>query len=360
MVSDQTESLQQTVQQAIAEKTPLRIVGSDSKAFYGNEAVGAPLSLAQHSGIVAYEPSELFITVRAGTRVLDIEAALAAQNQMLPFEPPRFSEDATIGGVLACGFSGPRRPFAGAARDGILGCTLLNGNGEVLSFGGQVMKNVAGYDVSRLMVGALGTLGVLLEVSLKVLPKPEMELSLAHTLSTQEALDVMNARAGKPLPITAASYDGEAMVLRLSGTETTVTAARKKMAGDVLEHGDAYWHSLKEHSHYFFQAELPLWRLSLASGTLPLGLPGQWLFDWGGALRWLVSEMPEGDIRDAVAAEGGHAVLFRGKENYRHGVVDAFHPLPEPLLAIHQRLKQAFDPHYLFNRGRFLADIDRF
>jgi len=357
-VNDQTESLQNAVIQAIADKAPLRIVGNDSKQFYGNEAVGTPLSLKQHSGIIDYEPSELFITVRAGTRVVDIEAALAQHNQMLPFEPPCFSPDATIGGVLACGFSGPRRPFVGAARDVILGCKLLNGKGEVLNFGGRVMKNVAGYDVSRLMVGALGTLGVMLEVTLKVLPRPEMELSLAHTLRTQEALDVMNARVGKPLPVTGVSYDGEAMVLRLSGTETAVKAARQKMAGDTLDYGEHYWQSLKEHSHYFFQVEQPLWRLSLASGTLPLGLPGQWLFDWGGALRWLVSDMPAGDIRDAVAAEGGHATLFRGKEYYRYGAVDVFHPLPGPLLAIHQRLKQAFDPHGLFNRGRFHADID--
>ena len=356
-IFDQTELLQHTVQQAIADKTPLRIVGNNSKVFYGNDAVGEPLSLAQHSGIIAYEPSELFITARAGTRIRDIEAALAAQNQMLPFEPPCFADDATIGGVLACGFSGPRRPFAGAARDGILGCKLLNGKGEVLSFGGQVMKNVAGYDVSRLMVGALGTLGVLLDVTLKVLPRPEVEVTLAHTLSVQEALDVMCARACKPFPLSAASFDGEAMVLRLSGTETAVQAAQKRMAGDVLQHGDDYWQSLKEHTHYFFQADMPLWRLSLAPGTLPLGLPGQWLFDWGGALRWLVSDMPATDIRDAVAAEGGHALLFRGKAQYAHGALDVFHPLSTPLLAIHQRLKQAFDPHDVFNRGRFHAGV---
>lgn len=364
---DQTQQFQQVVKQAIADKHVLRICGSDSKSFYGNESRDersvTALATVQHSGIIAYEPSELFITVRAGTPLTEIEQTLASENQMLSFEPPHFGDRATIGGTLACGFSGPRRPFAGAARDAVLGCTIINGKGEVLHFGGQVMKNVAGYDVTRLMVGALGTLGVLLDVTLKVLPKPEVELNLVHGLGIQEALDVMCARACKPLPLSAASYDGEAMVLRLSGTEAAVTAARKKISGDDLESGAEYWQSVREQTHYFFQAyDRPLWRISLAPGILPLALPGQWLFDWGGALRWLSCDMPIDDVQGAVAAEGGHATLFRGKEYFTGDntecPVDVFQPLPAPLLAIHQRLKQAFDPDHIFNRGRFHADID--
>lgn len=375
--TDQTQLLQDTVAQAFANKRALCIVGSNSKHFYGNPCQGEPVSTLGHTGVVAYEPSELVITVRCGTRIRDIEALLAQHQQMLPFEPPHFGPDATIGGAIACGFSGPRRPFAGAARDAMLGCKIINGKGEVLSFGGQVMKNVAGYDVSRLMVGAMGTLGVLLEVSLKVLPRPPVEISLAHTLSVQEALDVMCARAAKPLPLSAAHYDGESVILRLSGTEVAVNAARKRIFGDVLESGTDYWHSINEQTHYFFEASVqgqaPLWRLSLAPGSLPLALDGQWLFDWVGGLRWLVSDMPADQIRAAVEAEGGHATLFRGRDLFcassddsdadnssDKGVnkYDVFHPLPPHLLTLHKNLKRAFDPGAILNPGRFHANID--
>lgn len=365
--ADQTQSLQETIIQAFEQQQPLCIAGSGSKQFYGNPCRANQVSTLGHCGVIAYEPSELFITVRAGTRIREVEALLDQHQQMLPFEPPHFGEDATIGGMIASGLSGPRRPFAGGVRDAILGCKIINGKGEVLSFGGQVMKNVAGYDVSRLMVGAMGTLGLILEVTLKVLPRPLCEVSLVHTLSVQEALDVMCARAAKPLPLSAVNYDGESVVLRLSGTEVAVKTARKLIYGEELESGVDYWCSIKEQTHYFFEAsvrgEMPLWRLSLAPGSLPLALEGQWLFDWGGAVRWLVSDMPAALIRAAVEAEGGHATLFRRREFFvdndtAYNKFDVFHPLPSALLKLHKNLKRAFDPGVILNPGRFHANID--
>jgi len=363
--SDISRHIVDSVKQAMLNNSKLRIAAGESKSFYGNSQPAgievSPLSIREHTGILAYEPSELFITVRAGTRLKEINSVLSERNQMLPFEPPGFSDTATIGGVIACGFSGPARPFYGSARDAILGCRIVNGRGEVLSFGGQVMKNVAGYDVTRLMVGAMGTLGVLLELTLKVLPKPEVELTIVQSLGAQEALDLMNTNAATPLPLTAAGYDGDAVMLRLSGSEMAVTAGCKKITGDELGAGANYWESIKEQTHLFFQNDLPLWRLSLAPGRLPLDLPGQWLFEWGGALRWLASDAPIKDIRDAVAEQGGHAILFKGKELYQNHsdeTLDVFHPLPEPLSVIHKNLKIAFDPQALFNPGRFHADLD--
>jgi len=358
MGKDLSLELQAQVSAAYEQETPLRIIGGDSKAFYGGELMGAPLLLSGHKGIVSYEPSELVITVRSGTELREVEDTLAAQGQMLPFEPPHYGERATIGGTIACGFSGPSRPFAGSARDFVLGCKVLTGKGDIVSFGGQVMKNVAGYDVSRLMTGALGSLGVLLEVSLKVLPKPEYEVTLSMPLSTNEALDVMCARAAKPLPLTAASFDGEAVNLRLSGAPNAVAAARKKIAGDPLDYGENYWREVREQEHYFFQQLLPLWRLSVAPATLHLPLQGQWFFDWGGAQRWLFSDMLPAEIRAAVAAEGGHATLFRNKDYYS-GITHApvFHPLHKPVAKLHQNLKTVFDPKNILNRDRFYPDL---
>lgn len=359
MSKDLSQELQAQVASAYEQGKALRIIGGDSKAFYGGELMGEPLFMAQHSGVVNYEPSELFVTVRAATPLQELQALLASQGQMLPFEPPAFGEGATIGGTVACGFSGPRRPFTGSARDFILGCKVLTGKGDVVSFGGQVMKNVAGYDVSRLMVGALGTLGVLLEISLKVLPAPETEITLSMPLSTQEALDVMCARAAKPLPLSAACFDGEAVTLRLSGSPNAIKEAQRKIAGDVLAYGESYWREVREQQHYFFQQSLPLWRVSVAPATLPLPLRGQWFYDWGGAQRWLFSDMPPAIVRDAVAAEGGHATLFRNKESvFAGGCISVFHPLPKPLARIQYNLKSLFDPKNLFNRNRlYPADL---
>jgi glycolate oxidase FAD binding subunit len=356
-LSDLIEQLQHQIQQARQQQQPLVITGGGSKSFYGNPSEGESLNVAGYCGIVDYEPKELVVTVKAGTMLKDLQSILAEQGQMLPFEPPGFADTATIGGTLACGFSGPRRPFAGSARDFVLGCKILTGKGEIIEFGGRVIKNVAGYDVSRLMVGAMGTLGVLLEVSLKVLPVPEEEITLAMPAHINEALDIMNARAGQPLPLSGAAYDGEAVVMRLSSTEHGIKEARKKIAGDVLEQGPSFWQELNEQQHYFFGDDMPLWRLSLAPATLHLGLPGSWLFDWGGGLRWLKTDIAPHDVRDAVEAEGGHATLFRNSEYWMHQEpFCVFHPLPSALMKIHRKLKAAFDPEIILNRHRMYED----
>jgi len=351
--TDRTADLQARVQQAIGDGSPLEIVGGGTKAFYGRAPQGEPLSIAGHAGVVSYEPTELVLTARSGTPLAAIEAALAANGQMLAFEPPHFGASATLGGCVAAGLSGPGRPYGGAVRDHVLGVRLLNGRGEVLRFGGEVMKNVAGYDVSRLMVGALGTLGVLLEVSVKVLPRPPVEVTLCQPSTAAQAIEAMNRWAGRPLPISAAAFDGEQLHVRLSGTESGVRAARSRIGGEPQADGDAFWERLREHRHAFFESPLPLWRLSVPPAIGPLDLPGKSLVDWGGAQRWLASDAPAAQIRAAAVAAGGHATLFRGGD--RTGEV--FQPLAPAVAALHRNLKAAFDPAGLFNRGRLYADL---
>jgi len=353
---DQSAQLQERVKQALAEKQPLAIRGGSSKAFLGREPLGEPLELAGHSGVVNYEPTELVVTVRGGTALDDLERALTEQGQMLTFEPPNFSGHSSIGGSVACNLSGPARPYAGAARDALLGVTLLNGKGEILHFGGEVMKNVAGYDLSRLMAGAMGTLGVLLEVSLKVLPRPHREITLVREdVEVEQALAQLSDLGRRPLPISgAALYQGR-LSIRLGGTEAGLAAARKLIPGDELEPDQAsdYWRSIKDQTHGFFNSDQPLWRLSVPANTPALPIAGECLYDWGGAQRWVLSDEPADKLFRLAAEAGGHATAFR-----RAGSRDAvFQPLSQGLLTLHQRLKQAFDPEGILNPGRLYADL---
>jgi glycolate oxidase FAD binding subunit len=309
--------------------------------------------VAEHRGIVHYEPSELIITARAGTPLTEIEAALAAHNQMLPFEPPHFGPTATLGGTIACGISGPRRPYTGAVRDFVLGVRLINGRGDLVKFGGEVMKNVAGFDVSRLMTGALGTLGPLLEVSLKVLPRPQHEITLTFTCTARQALARIRDWSAQPMPLSGACHDGTRLYVRLSGSSSGVTACQRKIGGDALPDDNQFWHKLREHQHDFFRGDGLLWRLSVPPAAPLLNLPGQSYLDWGGALRWLKNPLPADVIRASAAKLGGHATLFRGGE--RTGSV--FHPLPPALLALHKRLKSSFDPHGIFNPGQLYPEF---
>jgi len=351
--ADISSVLQEKVLDAIAQHIPMRVVGRDTKAFYGRADVSESLSVAGHCGVVSYEPTELVITARAGSSLAEIEALLATQGQMLPFEPPYFGAHAqdTLGGTIACGFSGPRRPYAGSARDVVLGVKVLTGKGEILKFGGQVMKNVAGFDVSRLMVGALGTLGVLLEISLKILPKAESEKTQVFSCDAQEAIRRMNAWAGQSLPLSAAMFAAGKLYIRLSGSHAGLSEACRKLGGESLAESDALWSSVRDHTHVFFQGN-SLWRISVPPATPPVDIPGSWLIEWGGAQRWLKTSMTGEAVRERVAAAKGYATLFRGDDP--QGQI--FHPLSPALMALHQRLKAEFDPHGILNRGRMYAN----
>lgn len=345
--------LQNQVQEAIQDGIKLNIVGGSSKSALGRVSDGETLDVSQHTGIIEYDPRELVITVRAGTPLQILEDALAKHGQMLAFEPPYFGEYATLGGTIACGLSGPRRPYVGSARDFVLGCKILNGKGDILHFGGQVIKNVAGYDISRLMAGAYGTLGILLELSLKVLPRPATTSTLFHECSEIEAIEFMSSLLRKPLPVDAACYYKGQCYVRLSGSKQSVIDAKQKLPGETLSENSHFWQHLCEHKLSFFNNKKPLWRIVVKPNTAPLPIEGEWLLDWGGAQRWLFSDSEPSHVRAAVKQRGGHATLFRGGDRYS----DVFQPLSEPLTKLHQRLKHSFDPNNIFNPGRMYAGM---
>ena len=336
---------------ANADGKPLRIVGGASKDWYGNALAGEVFDVSAYRGIVHYDPTELVVTARCGTPLAEVEAALQEKGQMLAFEPPYFGA-ATLGGTIACGFSGPRRQAAGAARDFVLGAVLMDAQGQALHFGGQVMKNVAGYDVSRLLAGSLGMLGLILEVSLKVLPRPAAERTLHVAMEQAEAVAKLNHWAGQPLPITASAWHDGQLHLRLSGAAAAVDAACRKLGGEELSDGAAFWTAMREQTHAFFETPA-LWRLSVPSTTPPIDLPGAQLIEWGGAQRWLRGDAAAAAIRAVAERAGGHATLFRGG-NKAGGV---FHPLAPAVLQVHRNLKAAFDPRGIFNPGRLIPGL---
>lgn len=353
---DISAQLQSRIQAALQSNTALCIRGGNSKSFYGREPRGEALDVGDHRGIVNYEPTELVMSARAGTPLREIEQTLAAHNQMLAFEPPYFAEQATLGGTIACNLSGPRRAYSGAARDFVLGTRIINGKAQILRFGGEVMKNVAGYDVSRLMAGAMGTLGVLLEVSLKVLPRPAQELTLQHgDITAARALQTLGQWALTPLPLSASSYHDGQLFIRLCGTEEALRSAHRKLGGEALDEQQAqnFWQSIKEQTHAFFNTPGPLWRLSVARDAAPIDRQDPCLYEWGGAQRWLISQASAQTIRDYAAQAGGHAIAYR-RADTRETVFDR----PSPaLMKIHQQLKQAFDPQGILNPGRQYHDL---
>jgi glycolate oxidase FAD binding subunit len=349
------------IQAATAQKKPLCIQGGATKTWYGQEPQGEILSTRAYSGIIDYDPTELVITARCGTPLSEIKQALAEQHQFLAFEPPSFGMDATIGGAVATGLAGPRRAYAGGVRDFVLGAVLLNGSAERLTFGGQVMKNVAGYDVSRMLAGSMGFLGLLLELSIKVLPVPQSECTLRFELTESDALTKLNQWGAMPLPISASSWESGQLSLRLSGSEAATSQARQQLGGEQLqsEQASQHWLTLNEQTASFFQQQGALWRLSLPSTCPSIALGAAQLIEWGGAQRWL--HLPElandqlsaHQLRLQVAALGGHATLFKGGDKK----IGVFQPLPQPLFAIHQRLKSAFDPAGIFNPGRLYSEL---
>jgi FAD/FMN-containing dehydrogenase len=318
--------------------------------------------MTELSGIASYEPTELVVTARAGTRLSDLESALEQHGQCLPFEPPRFAAGGTLGGMVAAGLSGPARASVGSVRDHVLGVTLLNGRGEILTFGGQVTKNVAGYDVSRLMAGSLGILGVICEVSLKVLPVSVATATLRFDWGETRALEQLHTWAAQPLPINATAWHADRLHVRLAGASAAVAAACERLGGERLEAALSkdWWERVRDQSDEFFsldEASLArgesLWRLSVPAITEALKLPGEQFIEWNGAQRWWKTTAHTTMVRAAAAGAGGHATLIRGADR-SHGV---FAPLSDVLMRVHHRLKQAFDPARIFNPGRLYAGL---
>jgi glycolate oxidase FAD binding subunit len=348
------QELRQRIIEAHAARSPLRLRGAGTKDFYGERLDGATLDMRGYRGVVEYEPSELVLTARCGTPLSEVETLLESKRQFLAFEPPGFGGDPTIGGVVAAGLSGPRRAHAGAVRDFVLGAVLLPAHGEPLHLGGKVIKNVAGFDIARLLCGSLGILGAILQVSIKVLPLPPAQATLRFELSLPQALESFNRWGGQPLPISATAWWRGQAWLRLSGAQAAVSAARARLGGELLEArvGDALWRSLREQTHEFFRAGTAVWRLSLPSTAPPLTEVATPLIEWGGALRWYASVQPAAHWRALAAAAGGTALHWRGGQAGQR-----FHPLSSAVLALHRRLKTRLDPHGIFNPGRLVAEL---
>ncbi len=328
----------------------MRVRGGGSKDFYGVSLEGEVLDTRDYKGIVEYEPTELVFTARAGTPLREVEAALAENGQMLPFEPPHFGPDATFGGCIASGFSGPRRAYQGAARDFVLGVRVINTAGEDLRFGGQVMKNVAGYDVSRLMTGSFGTLGLMLEISVKVLPMPDDEQTVRLAMNERQAIESMNRWAGQPLPLSATCFVEDSLYVRVSGAAPAVAAARKQLGGEAID-GTQFWQSVREHTHPFFSNASCLWRLSLKSSAAPLGL-GPKLIEWNGSLRWIAGDGDLQRLHAAASTAGGYATLFRPENRPQ-----AIQYLPPAMMALQKKIKQALDPAGIFGPRRLHAEF---
>lgn len=354
-MTDISNELIARVAYASANNQPLNIIGGGSKRHLGRVPVGETLSVRNHQGIVSYQPVELVMTARAGTPISAIEATLAEQEQMLAFEPPSYSEKATIGGTLACNLSGPARPWAGSVRDAVLGIKLINGKSEHLNFGGQVLKNVAGYDVSRMQAGAMGSLGVITQVSFKVMPKPETSLTLVQAMDAQQAIKQMNLLSGKAKPLTAACWLNNKLYLRLSGAQSAVEGTIKAWDGEILENDQAFWRSLKEQQLAFFTHNFannaPLWRFSVNSNAKHFLSEHDWLIDWSGSQRWLRGSHDFQALETMAENANGQVNLFCGGD--RSGEV--FHRQSPALQTIHQRLKSSFDPKNIFNPGRLYS-----
>lgn len=357
------EACGERIRAASLAKTPLVIRGGGTKDFYGETSVGRSghdlLDVSAYAGIVDYDPTELVVTARAGTRLAEVIATLHASGQMLAGEPPAFGPNATLGGAVAAGLSGPRRPYAGAMRDIVLGVRMFDGRGQDLSFGGRVMKNVAGFDLSRLLTGSLGTLGVLTEISLKCIPLPKVEATRVLECDAADALRMTNEWIGKPLPISATCHRGNRLAVRLSGAAPAVEAAARQIGGSALPESDAFWEGIREQTDPWFGAaregRAPLWRISVKASAPYRELGGEQMIEWSGALRWLVAnERADAAAVRAYASEnGGHATLFRAADK----AAGAFHPLSETLLVLHRRLKAQFDPDGILNPGRLYPGL---
>lgn len=358
-MTDRSKQLIEQVQQAIHDKTPLTIQGNNTKAALGRTLPEQTvLSVAEHHGVVKYEPAELVLTVRAGTTLTEIDDVLAEQGQMLASDPRRFQGQATIGGSLATNQSGAARPWFGSLRDHVLGLRLINGKGEHLQFGGQVMKNVAGYDVSRLQAGAMGTLGVITGVSLKVLPKPDFSLTLAKTVDCSESIALMNQLTASTKPLTGVSWADNTLYLRLQGSKQAILATAQQwrqqyqtqeLAPDTA---DQFWDNLREHQLGFFtQDDSPLFRFSINANAPHVLDDKPWLFNWSGSQRWLKGEFDLAELSEMAKQMGGEVQLYEGGQAEQERSLQN-NPVMQRL---HKNVKQALDPHAIFNRGRLYS-----
>ncbi|MGB7739430.1 MAG: glycolate oxidase subunit GlcE [Steroidobacteraceae bacterium] len=357
---DLTNALVERVLAASNARTPLRIVGGDTKRFYGRPVAGEALALAGHHGVLRYDPAELVITARGGTTLADIEALLARHGQRLPFEPPSFGPMATLGGTVAAGLAGPARVARGPVRDHVLGARLLTGDGRVLKFGGEVMKNVAGYDVSRLLAGSLGILGVLLEVSLKVLPVARGTRTLRRHVDAQVAIGLLGAVVQNGMPITGSFWSAGELYVRLEGSSAGLDEVVPTIGGELLDESAAasLWHSVREQTHPYFVCARPLWRLSLPATAASAALlrADRVAFEWNGAQAWL-SGVEREAIEPITRTAGGHATLFRRDDATDGATGEVFAPLPAPMLDLHRTVKRVFDPAGILNPGRMYADL---
>lgn len=341
------------VAQAAASRTPLEIRGGGTKRFLGNPAAGEPLEVGAIKGIVDHDPSELNVTVRGGTTVAETEAALAASGQMLGFEPPALGGAATVGGTVACGLSGPRRPAAGACRDFMLGATVVDGSGEVLRFGGKVIKNVAGFDVTRLLAGSMGSLGVIVEVTFRVVARPEAEATCVLELPQAHAIHRANELAGQGTVLSASCWHRDRLSVRLSGSESGVARCAREIGGERAD-GEAsagFWRSVRDQTHAFFAGDEPLWKLSLPAVADPVEAEGETMVEWHGALRWLRTRASPEEVRAKAAEAGGAAILYRAGPSLAD-FRGRFPELPETLGELHRRLTAVFDPAGILNPGR--------
>ena len=343
------------VESAWLSLTPLNITGAGTKSFLGQSQENSePLDVTGHCGIIEYDPAELVLVARAGTPLLEIENLLAANDQMLGFEPPFVNAGATLGGAVAAGLAGPRRAYSGAVRDFVLGAGFVNGKGEIINVGGKVMKNVAGFDLFRPMARSMGTLGVLLSVSLRVIPRPETENTLIHEEKCEhEALKKMNLWAGQTPSISAAAWDGRYIRIRVSGSATSIGQCQTLTGGQFLD-DESYWGDLNNFNLDFFQQQGRLWRISVAPMSPNLGqkLTTHQLIDWGGAQRWIKSDETPEAIRSAASRLGGHAECFSEDQ-----AVATYHPLEKDLLALSRRFKAALDPAGILNPGRLYPEL---
>ncbi|MFT5578828.1 MAG: glycolate oxidase FAD binding subunit [Paraglaciecola psychrophila] len=352
-MSDISGELIERVVQARQQGQKLALCGGNSKTFMGREASGEPLAAGSHCGIVSYQPVELVMTARGGTTVQEITETLAEQGQVLACEPPSFNGQATIAGTLACNLSGPARPWAGSFRDAVLGVQLINGLGQQLNFGGQVMKNVAGYDVSRMQAGGMGTLGIITQVSFKVMPKPAAQCTLVAPMNAEQAIETMNRLAATPKPLTGACWLDDKLYLRLAGAASAVAGTVLQWPGQAMDaqQGDNFWSAVKEQQSLFFASKTALWRFSVRPTAAHFLPEAPWSIDWGGGQRWLKGEYDRAELERFAEASGGQVALYRGGD--RRGEV--FHSQPAAVKVLQKRLKAALDPEGIFNPGRLYS-----